>query len=172
MVAFIKSYLTVIVINLIALVWLIYSVIKSKNKTKESLKIALKTFIKILPMIIIIIIFIGFLLGFLPSDIISKIIGEQAGFLGVLVTAVLGSVLFIPALISFPLAASLLNGGASVMSVAAFITTLTMVGVVTLPIEIREMGIKMTILRNILSFAFAVLIAFIMGVILEIYRNN
>lgn len=166
MLSFIKSYLTVIVINLIALAWLIYSVIKNKSKTKESLKIALKTFIKILPMIIIIIVFIGFLLGFLPPNIISRVVGEQAGILGVLVTAVLGSVLFIPALISFPLAASLLKGGASVMSVAAFITTLTMVGVVTLPIELREMGRKMTILRNAFSFTFAIIIALIMGVIL------
>ncbi|HEY0088419.1 MAG TPA: permease [Candidatus Lokiarchaeia archaeon] len=119
-----------------------------------------------MPIIIIIIIFIGFLLGFLPPDIISKVVGEQAGFLGILVTAVLGSVLFVPALISFPLAASLLNGGASIMSVAAFITTLTMVGVVTLPLEIKEMGKKITILRNIFSFVFAIVIALIMGVIL------
>jgi len=163
---FLKSYLTVIVINFIALAWLIYSVIKNKKKTGESLKAALKVFIKTLPMIIIIIIFIGFLLGFLPPDMISRVVGEQAGILGVFVTAVLGSVLFIPALISFPLAASLLDGGASVMSVAAFITTLTMVGVVTLPLEIKEMGKKMTILRNVFSFVFAIIIAIIMGVIL------
>ncbi len=166
MLSFIKSYLTVIVINLIALVWFIYSVIKNKSKTKESLKIALKTFIKTLPMIVIIIIFIGFLLGFLSPDIISRVVGEQAGFLGVLITAVLGSVLFIPSIISFPLAASLLKGGASIMSVVAFITTLTMVGIVTLPIELREMGKKMTILRNMFSFVFAVIIALIMGAIL------
>jgi len=166
MLEFIKSYLTVIVINLIAVVWLIFSVVKNKSKTKESLKIALKTFFKTLPMIIIIIIFIGFLLGFLPPDIISKVVGEQAGFLGILVTAVLGSVLFVPALISFPLAASLLKGGASIISVAAFITTLTMIGVVTLPLEIKEMGKKLTILRNVFSFVFAIIIALIMGVIL------
>ena len=163
---FIKSNLTVIIINLIAIAWLIFSIIKNKNKTRESLKIALKAFLKTLPMIIIIIIFIGFLLGFLPQDWISRIIGEQTGILGALVTAVLGSVLFIPALISFPLAASLLKGGASIMSVASFITTLTMVGIVTLPIEMREMGKKMTILRNLFSFIFAIIIALIMGVIL------
>lgn len=166
MLIFIKNYLTVIVINLLALAWLIFSMVKDKSKTKESFKIALKTFLKTLPMIIIIIIFIGFLLGFLPPDIISKVIGEQAGFLGVLVTAVLGSVLFIPALISFPLAASLLKGGASVMSIAAFITTLTMVGVVTLPLEIKEMGKKMAILRNVFSFVLAIIIALIMGAVL------
>lgn len=163
---FLKSYLTIIIVNLIAFIWLIFSLIKDKNKTKESLKIALKTFFKTLPIIIIIIIFIGFLLGFLPPDIISKVVGEQAGFLGILVTAILGSVLFVPALISFPLAASLLKGGASIMSVAAFITTLTMVGVVTLPLEIKEMGKKITILRNVFSFVFAIVIALIIGVIL------
>lgn len=166
MLNFVKSYLTVIIINLIALVWLIFSVVKNKSKTKESLKIALKTFLRTLPNIIIIIIFIGFLLGFLPPNIISRVVGEQAGFLGILITAVLGSVLFVPALISFPLAASLLKGGASIMSVAAFITTLTMVGVVTLPLEIKEMGKKMTILRNVFSFVFAIIIALIIGVIM------
>jgi len=166
MLDFIKSHLTVIVINLIALVWLLFSVVKSKGKTKKSLKIALKTFLRILPIIVIIVVFIGFLLGFLPPEIISEVVGEQAGFLGVLVTAVLGSVLFIPALIAFPLAASLLKGGATIMSVAAFITTLTMVGVVTLPLELREMGKKITILRNVFSFVFAIIIALIMGVIL------
>lgn len=161
-----SNYLTAIIINAIAIGWLIFSVVKSKEKTKKSLKIALKTFIKILPLIIIIVVFIGFLLGFFPPDLISNIIGDQAGFTGMMITAVLGSILFIPALISFPLAGSLLDGGASVMAVTAFITTLTMVGITTLPLELREMGKKMTILRNVLSFVFAVLIALIMGAIL------
>jgi len=163
---FIKSYLTVIIINLIALIYLIFSVVRNKSKTIKSLKIALKTLLRILPIIIIIVVFIGFLLGFLPPEMIAEVVGEQAGFLGIMVTAILGSILFIPALISFPLAASLLNGGASIMSVSAFITTLTMVGIVTLPLELREMGKKMTIFRNVFSFIFAIIIALIMGAVL------
>ncbi|HAJ94775.1 MAG TPA: permease, partial [Actinobacteria bacterium] len=97
MLDFIKSYLTVIIINLIALVWLLFSLVKNRNKTKKSLKIAFKTFLRMLPLIIIIVIFIGFLLGFLPPEVISKIVGDQAGFLGVLAASVLGSILFIPA---------------------------------------------------------------------------
>ena len=166
MLDFVKSHLTVIVINLIALVWLLFSLIKSRKKTRKSLKIAFKIFLRVLPLILIIVIFIGFLLGFLPPEMIAKVIGEQAGFLGVLITSVLGSILFIPALIAFPLAGSLLSGGATIMSVAAFITTLTMVGIVTLPLELKEMGKKMTILRNVFSFIFAIIIALIMGVIL------
>jgi uncharacterized membrane protein YraQ (UPF0718 family) len=161
-----KNYMTVILINIIAVAWLAFSLFKSRQKTKKSLKIALSSFIKTMPAIIIIIVFIGFLLGFVHQDLISKVVGEQAGFLGILVTAVIGSVLFIPAIIAFPLSASLLNGGASIMSVAAFITTLTMVGIVTLPLELKELGRKMTILRNIFSFLFAIVIAVVMGAIL------
>lgn len=163
---FINNHLTTIILNLLAFIFLIYSIIKSRDKTKEALKIAFKTLVKILPVIIIIVIFIGFMVGFLPTGIISRIVGEQAGFFGVLVTAVLGSILFIPSLISFPIAASLLDEGATIVSVSAFITTLTMVGVITIPLEVREMGKKITVLRNIFSFIFAILIALIMEIIL------
>jgi len=74
----------------------------------------------------------------MPPSEISKLAGEQSGFSGVLLMALLGSILHIPALISFPLAASLLKSGASVTAVAAFITTLTMIGMVTLPLEIKN----------------------------------
>ena len=74
--------------------------------------------------------------------------------------------LHIPALTAFPMAASLLQKGASLAAVAAFITTLTMVGMVTLPLEIKQLGRKMALMRNGFSFLTAVLIALIMGVIL------
>lgn len=163
MLEFIRSYLTVIMINMIAIAWLLFSLFKSKEKTKKSLKAAFHSLIKTFPAIIIIIILIGFLLGFLPQEIIWKVVGDQAGFLGILLTAILGSVLFIPAIMAFPLSASLLDGGASIMSIAAFITTLTMVGIVTLPLELKELGRKITILRNLFSFLFAIVIALIMG---------
>lgn len=72
----------------------------------------------------------------------------------------------IPSLIAFPLAASLLKNGASITAVAAFITTLTMIGTITLPLEIKELGKKVALLRNGLSFIVAIVIALIMGVIL------
>jgi len=41
-----------------------------------------------------------------------------------------------------------------------------MVGVITLPLELRELGKKITILRNVFSFVFAIVIALIMETIL------
>jgi uncharacterized membrane protein YraQ (UPF0718 family) len=157
--------LTVVIVNALVAVVLIISFIKDEKKTWKSLSVALKSFIRILPMVLVIIIFIGLLLGFVPPDKISRIIGEQSGFGGVVITALLGAVLHIPSLISFPLASSLLKVGASVTATSAFITTLTMIGTVTLPLEIKELGRKFTLLRNGVSFMIAIIIAFIMGMI-------
>lgn len=156
--------ITVIFINIFAGGCLIFSFIKDRKKTKQSLLIAAKSFFRILPTILIIIIFIGLLLGFVPQSQISKIAGEQTGFGGVFLIALLGAIMYIPSLIAFPLAASLLISGATVTVVAAFITTLTMIGTITLPLEIKELGMKMALLRNGISFVIAIIIALIMGV--------
>jgi uncharacterized membrane protein YraQ (UPF0718 family) len=158
--------ITAIIINIIAIAGLLIAFIKDRKKAIQSLKMAGKSFIKILPMVLIIIVFIGLLLGFVPPSQISRFIGEQSGIGGVLLIGVVGALMHIPALISFPLAASLLEGGASVTAVAAFITTLTMVGMITLPLEIEELGKKMALLRNGISFVIAIIIALIMGAIL------
>ena len=157
---------TAIIINLLALGCLIFALVKDRGRTSQSIGVAVKSFIRLLPTMFIILVIIGLLTAFVPPDQISRFIGEQAGFGGILAIAALGAVLHMPALISFPLAASLLQAGAGVASVAAFITTLTMIGMVTLPLEIKELGKKMAFLRNGLSFIIAIVIALIMGVIL------
>lgn len=157
---------TAIIINGIAVAALILAFIKDKDKAVKSLKMALKSFIKILPMVFILIIVIGLLLGFVPPEQISRFVGEQSGAGGVLLIGMMGAIMHIPSLLSFPLAASILENGASVTAVAAFITTLTMIGMITLPLEIKILGKKMALLRNGISFVIAVLIAFIMGMLL------
>ena len=82
-----------------------------------------------------------------------------------MVSAAVGSVTLIPAFVAFPLVGSLIDVGASIVPAAAFLTTLTMVGVVTFPLEKREFGIKFALTRNLLSFGFAVVIALVMGVL-------
>jgi hypothetical protein len=59
------------------------------------------------------------------------------------------------------MAAMLLQGGAGYMQIGAFVSTLMMVGVVTMPIEIKYFGKKLTILRNVLAFAFSFVVALI-----------
>ena len=73
----------------------------------------------------------------------------------------------IPSLIAFPLAGLLIDAGAAYTPIAAFITTLTMVGFVSLPLEIKVMGKRLTVQRNLLALISAMLIALAMGVMLS-----
>lgn len=157
---------TVAVINLFALACLLWSLLKDPARTRRSLAISLRSFLRVLPSVLAIVVLIGLLRGFLPPELVSRILGERSGFWGVMVAASLGTVLHIPSIISFPLAASVLEEGASVTAVAAFVTTLTMIGTVTLPIEARELGRRFALLRNGLSFVLAIIVALIMGAIL------
>ncbi len=118
------------------------------------------------PAIAIIMVLVGLLMGFFKPELISKLLGNKTGIVGITLASLAGAILMIPSLVAFPLTASLVESGASISVAAAFITTLTMIGFVTLPIEIKEMGKKLTLLRNGISFIIAVGIALIMGVIL------
>ncbi|WP_456326345.1 permease [Palaeococcus sp. (in: euryarchaeotes)] len=158
--------MTAIFINALAVVCLFFALIKDRTKTKQALKMAVISFFRISPTVLAIILIIGLFSGFVPESQISKVVGENAGFRGVLTVAFLGAILHIPSLVSFPLAASLLEKGASITSIAVFITTLTMIGMVTLPLEIRILGKKLALLRNGLSFIIAIIIGLIMGAIL------
>ena len=77
--------------------------------------------------------------------------------------AVVGSVTLIPGFVAFPMAAMLLKGGAGYMQIGAFISTLMMVGIVTLPVEIKYFGKKLAIYRNLLAFLFSFIVAYIIG---------
>ncbi len=125
-----------------------------------------KSFFKILPMVLIIVILVGVMLGFVPPEGIERFFGQQSGIIGVLIIGSVGALLHIPSLIAFPLAGSLLESGASIAAAAAFITTLTMIGTVYLPVEIKILGKKLALLRNGLSFAVAIAISLLMGLIL------
>ena len=148
---------------LVAIGFLIFSFIKDKKKTKMALLKAWKAFENLLPMLLAIIIIVGIIIAVLDPQLIAKLIGKNSGFMGVLILAVIGSIALIPGFIAFPTAALLLNGGAGYMQIGAFISTLMMVGVITLPLEISYFGKKTAILRNVLAFFFSFLVAFLIG---------
>jgi len=157
---------TALIINGFAILGLIVSFAGNREKSVRALKVAGKSFFKILPMVLIIVVLVGLLLGFVPPEVIEEFFGAQSGILGVLIIGGAGAILHIPSLIAFPLAGSLTESGASVTSAAAFITTLTMIGTVYLPVEIKILGKKFALLRNGLSFLIALAISLLMGLIL------
>jgi uncharacterized membrane protein YraQ (UPF0718 family) len=151
----------------LAAIGLTISWIKDRKKTKMALIKAWKSFENILPQFLSILIIIGLALAIVSPETITILIGTSSGMGGVLGAAMIGSVTLIPGFIAFPLAAALLKSGAGYMQIAAFVSTLMMVGIVTMPLEIKILGKRATIIRNISAFVFSLIAAFVIGVVLK-----
>ena len=141
----------------------VISLIKNRKKTKLAFIKAWKAFENILPQFISIMVIIGVSLTLLNPTTISHIIGAESGWLGVALASVIGAITLMPGFVAFPTAALLLAGGAGYMQIGAFVSSLMMVGMVTLPMEFRVFGRKTALLRNAFAFVFAFLVAFVIG---------
>ncbi|NMB34386.1 MAG: permease [Clostridium sp.] len=144
----------------------VISLVKDKEKTFNSMKMAKGMMQNMVGQILGILLLIGLILTFIPPEAIKNVLGEANTFVSTIISAVAGSITLIPAFVAFPLVGSLVDAGASIIPAVAFLTTLTMVGLVTFPLEKREFGLKFASIRNIFSFVFAIIIALAMGVIM------
>lgn len=151
---------------IITAVFLIFSFVKDKKKTTQVLKMAFGMGKGMLGNLLSIIFMIGLILTIIPPEEIAKFVGKQSLIVATVVSAAFGAITLIPAFIAFPLVGTLVNAGVSIVPSVAFLTTLTMVGIVTFPLENRAFGIKFTAARNSLSVIFAIGIALVMGVIM------
>lgn len=142
----------------LAFLSLIVSYLKDRENTKKALIKAWKSFSGLLPDVLSIMMFVGIILAVLSPETISKLIGSKSGFFGVILSLALGSIALIPSFITFPLGAALLHNGAGYPQIAALVSTLMAVGVVTLPMEIKYFNRFTAILRN--AFALVITILF------------
>jgi len=145
------------------IIGLIFSFFKSREKTKKALKKALKSFGNLMPQLSGILVLIGIILSVMDRNMISSLIGENSGLFGFLISGIVGSITLIPGFVAMPLISSLLKSGAGYTQMTMFLSTLMIVGIVTLPLEIQYFGKKVTYKRNIACFFFSILIALIIG---------
>lgn len=155
-----------IVLYVIALVLLIISFTKSREKTILSLKKSFTMFKQLLPDMVAIMIFVGLSLAILSPEKISIIIGQQSGFLGIIISIIIGSVALIPSFIVFPLGATLLENNAGLVQVAALVSSLMAIGVVSYPMESKMFGMKFALFRNLGALVFTILFTFIIWVVM------
>jgi len=151
----------------LALTLLLFSFLKDRKKTRMALMKAWKAFENIAPALLGVLTLIGLVLTVLSPKVITAVLGQNTGIWGMFLTSLIGAITLIPAFVAFPMAASLLAGGAGIMQIAVFVSTLTMVGTVTAPLEAKYFGWKVTILRNGLAYLFSFIAASIIGMVLR-----
>jgi len=151
------------ILTAIALMALMASLLADRKKTWIGIIKGLMMFLRLLPAILVVLILVSVLLFIVPNDLIVKYLGENAGFTGYLVAAIVGSIALMPGFIAYPLAGILVHSGVSYPVIAVFITTLMMVGVLTLPVEIKYFGTRISLIRNALFLAGALIVGGLIG---------
>ena len=154
-----------LILYLATAILFIISLFANKQKTIKALKIAFKRFRKILPAFLTMLIFISMVLYIFPQELILKYLGIGNKYISTLIASLIGSITLMPGFIAFPLAGILRQQGVPYMVLSAFTTTLMLVGIVTFPIEKEYFGIKITIVRNVICFVIAIIVAFVTGVV-------
>jgi len=157
-----RDYYILIVVAVVVVI----SAMADWAKTVEGIRRGLVMLRKLLPQFLLLIVLVSIFLGLISRDTLAQLLGHESGLRGVLIAAGIGSVTLIPGPIAFPLAGMLVHRGVGYTTLAVFITTLMMVGVVTFPVEREYLGTRTALLRNLLSLAGALIIGLVMGMIL------
>lgn len=144
------------------------SALKDRKKTKLALRKGLKTVEGILPQLITVIILISIMLAVFTPNTISRFLGAGTGWIGVAIAAMLGAITLIPGFVAFPLAGELLKNGAGVLQIATFVSSLMMVGIITLPMEISYFGKRTAILRNCFALIFSIIAASFVALVVSL----
>lgn len=143
---------------------ILISFMVSREKTLKALKIAAGRFINILPAFLVMLILVSIVLFLVPDEVISNYLGIDNRLVGVFWASLFGSITLMPGFIAYPLCGILLKKGVPYMVLSAFATTLMMVGVLTYPIEKEYFGIKVTVVRNVISLFIALVVAVMTGI--------
>jgi len=143
---------------------ILLSFLANPKKTIMAIKIAVKKFVNILSAFLIMLILVSVVLFLIPDKVISNYLGNSNKLIGIIFASFFGSITLMPGFIAFPLCGILLKKGVPYMVLSAFTTTLMMVGVLTYPIEKEYFGMRVTVIRNTISFFIAIIVALMTGI--------
>jgi len=154
-----------IIIYSIAIILLLASFIADRKKTYQGLKKGTKSFLKLMPVLLPLFLFIGILLAIVTPVFISTLLGEESGFLGIVLGLSIGSITFMPPFVAYPLGIELLENGGAYPQVAGFLVTVMSVGLVYYVLESNFFNKKAAIYRNLVSFIGAIIVILIVMVV-------
>lgn len=145
---------------------LLMSAFKDWPKTQKSLMVTLRAMLTVFPVLFLVFTLMGLMGALVPKEVIATWLGSGSGLLSILLGEIIGAVaLILPAAV-FPFSGFLRDQGANYGALVGFIMTAILIGVSSLPLEIKVFGLRFTIVRNVLTFVSV----FVMGVIfLEVF---
>lgn len=129
-----------------------------KEKIKKALESAAKSMWMSFPVLLGAILLVSLSNALIPRQVMVNFFGTIP-FVDSLIGAGIGSILAGNPVTSYIIGGELLGQGVSLAAVTAFIVAWVTVGIVQLPAESILLGKRFAIVRNIVSFVFAVITA-------------
>lgn len=144
----------------------IWAFIKHRSKLRGSSLRGFKNLLRNSIRIFSIFVVIGILQSFLSKEMVGELLMRFSGIKGVLMGTSVGAIMMGPVISGYPICRYLLDHGGSYGLVSSFLFSWVMVGLVSIPLELRSFGGKFTLLRNSIAFISAMILALIMEVLL------
>lgn len=113
----------------------------------EGMRAGIKMLASILPLLLAVFLVAGLVETLVPKEKVAKLLGDQAGFRGIILGCVAGAVTPGGPYVSFPLVATIYHAGAGVGTVVAFLTAWSLWAVSRLPIELGFVGPRLVLIR-------------------------
>lgn len=155
----------------LALILFIILYSRGDGQYLKGLKISYDLTMQVLPMLVFAFIIAGFVQILIPQHLIAKWVGSESGVRGVLIGTLAGALTPGGPFVSMPIVAGLLNSGASVGTMVAFMTSWSLWSFARLPMEIGILGVRFALIRlgSVLIFPpFAGLIANVIVKVLKV----
>lgn len=140
------------VLAVVTLVLLIYAFARDRGLPLAGLKAGGATLWRNLPLLLLGFAIAGLAQVLIPRELIMRWLGEDAGFKGVLIGCVVGGLVPGAPYATFPLVASLYQGGASIGAVAGFVTAWSLWSVSRLPTEMALIDPRPALIRYAVTF--------------------
>lgn len=154
-----KKYMVFIIASILIILTFIWN--KDIGfKAIETVKISFKEMIMVLPPIFVL---LGLLDVWVPKDTMVKYMGEDSGFIGVILSFVLGSAAAGPLYGAFPVAAVFMKKGVKFNNILIFIGAWSTTKLPMILFEIASMGSKFALTRFLVNIPGILVIAYIVN---------
>ncbi len=147
-------------------------VVKKHLKKVSFLQVAKRSamgFASMIPMILGVVGLVGLFQALMTPEVLRSFFTGNI-YYDTFVGTVVGGIAAGQAMVSYIIGGELLKDGISMYAVSAFILSWVTLGVVQLPLEVEVLGVRFTILRNILAFVFTIVVALVSVVTVEFFR--
>lgn len=136
-----------LVIGVFAVVLLTIGYLRGDGQHLTGLQSALRMTLSMLPLLLLAMIVAGMVQVLIPKEPLARWVGADSGLRGIMLGAVAGALAPGGPYVSMPLAAGMLQAGAGIGTMVAFLTGWSLWAIGRLPIEVGILGWKFTLIR-------------------------